>query len=111
MDGKRTFLALKQANDIYFGRDLYFGRAMPCVERWFGDGFSLRLGAEGTLFWMDGALRYGWGGTTGSTFRLGAYDVDVNFTFRMRPARTLKDVIIPEAVAFVTLSRSGLFVK
>jgi len=111
LDGKRTFLALKQANDIYFGRDLYFGRAMPCVERWFGDGFSLRLGAEGTLFWMDGALRYGWGGTTGSTFRLGAYDVDVNFTFRMRPARTLKDVIIPEAVAFVTLSRSGLFVK
>lgn len=111
LNEKRTFLALKQANDIYLDRDLYYGRAMPCLEQWFGDGFTLRVGAEGTLFALDGDTSYGWGGTAGLTARFAGLDLDANFTYRMRPSRTLADTVIPEGVVFVTVSKSGLFRK
>ena len=111
LNDKRTFVAVKQVNDIYLDRDLYYGRAMPCLEQWFGDGFSLRVGAEGTLFALDGDTSFGWGGTAGLTARFADLDVDANFTFRMRPSRLLADTVMPEGVLFVTVSKSGLFRK
>ncbi|MFA6505675.1 MAG: hypothetical protein WCT14_06245 [Treponemataceae bacterium] len=111
LNEKATFLALKQANDVYFDRRLYAGRIMPCFEQWFGGFLGLRIGAEGTLFVRDGTLDLGWGGTAGFTLRFFGWNVDGNFTFRMRPSRNLVDTIIPEAVYFFTVSRNGIFVK
>jgi hypothetical protein len=107
-NGQRTFLALKQANDIYFDRDLYYGRIMPCFEQWFMDRFSLRAGIEGTLFARNGGIDFGWGGTAGATVRVWKLDIDANYTLRMRPSRTLDEVIIPESVFFITVAMNGL---
>ncbi len=108
LNKKTTFLALKQANDFYLDRDLYYGRAMPCVEQWFFDLFSLRAGAEGTMFARDGGIALGWGATGGATLRIWKFDIDANYTFRQRPARTLDETVIPESVLFFTVSLNGL---
>lgn len=103
-----TFLALKQANDIYFDRDLYYGRLMPCVEQWFFDLFSIRFGAEGAVIFKNRVLNYGWGGTAGVTLKIWKFALDVNYTFRQRPSRSLAAITIPESVFFVTLSAKDL---
>ena len=108
LGGKKTFIALKQANDIYVDRSMYYGRAMPSLEQWFGDAFAVRAGAEGTLFSRDGSMVLGWGATGGLTLRLFGFDLDANYTFRLRPSRTLADTLIPESVLFFTLTRNGI---
>ncbi len=107
-NGQKTFLALKQANDIYLDRDLYYGRVMPCVEQWFLGLFSIRLGAEGSIVARDGATEMGWGATAGATVKLWRLELDVNYTLRQRPSRTLAGVTVPEYVLFVTVSSDGL---
>jgi hypothetical protein len=107
-NGQKTFLALKQANDIYFDRDLYYGRMMPCVEQWFRDLFSLRLGAEGSIVYRDDQVELGWGATAGVTVKVWKLELDANYTLRQRPSRTLAGVTLSEYVFFVTLSADGL---
>lgn len=107
-NGQKTFIALKQANDIYLDRDLYYGRLMPCVEQWFFGLFSLRVGAEGSIVARGGATELGWGATAGLTAKLWKLELDVNYTLRQRPSRTLAGVTIPEYVFFATLSGDGL---
>ena len=107
-NGQKTFLALKQANDIYFDRDLYYGRLMPCVEQWFFNLFSIRLGAEGSIVARDGATELGWGATAGATVKFWKFELDANYTLRQRPSRTLAGVTISEYVFFITVSADGL---
>jgi len=107
-DGQKTFLALKQANDIYLDRDLYYGRLMPCVERWFWNLFSLRLGAEGSVVARGGSTELGWGATAGASVKIWKFVLDANYTLRQRPSRTLPGVTITEYVLFVTLSADGI---
>jgi TolB-like protein len=111
LNNKKTFLALKQLNDLYFDRNMYYCRVMPCFEQWFNDAFSLRLGAEGSLVALDGGSRYGYGGTAGLTVRTGRWDIDGNFTYRLRPSRVLNDTIVHEAVIFVTFTKNGVSKK
>jgi len=108
---RKTILALKQANDIYLDRILYYGRIMPVMEHRFTNSLSLRAGVEGSLFALENEIFNGYGATLGSTIKVFDYDIDLNFTFRMRPSRTLEDTIIPEGVAFITISKQGLFFK
>jgi len=107
-NGQKTFLALKQANDIYFDRDLYYGRLMPCIEQWFFNLFSVRLGVEGSIVARDGATELGWGATAGATVKVWKLEFDANYTLRQRPSRTLAGVTIPEYVFFITVSADGL---
>ncbi len=108
LNDQTTFLALKQANDIYLDRYLYYGRIMPCFEQWFFDLFSVRVGAEGALVAKDGGVSFGWGGTAGLTFKVWKIEVDANYTFRQRPSRSLADVMIPESIVFATVSLNDL---
>jgi len=108
LNGGRLFLALKQANDIYLDRSLYYGRVMPMAEWWLASFMSIRGGVEGSIVSRDGAAGYGLGGTAGLSVRFWKLELDANYTFRERPARTLADVIVPESVLFVTLSMNGL---
>ncbi|HUW68609.1 MAG TPA: hypothetical protein VMX33_00115 [bacterium] len=101
-------LALKQANDIYTERDLYYGRATPMVEIWPLPYLALRAGGEGSLIMRDGAQAFGWGATGGLSFKIWKATVDLNYTFRQRPARTLAEIVIPESIFFVTVSMDGL---
>lgn len=105
-----VLLALKQANDIYTERDLYYGRATPMVEIWPLPYIALRAGGEGSLIMRDGDRAFGWGATGGLSFKIWKATVDLNYTFRQRPARTLADVVIPESIFFVTVSMDGLLV-
>lgn len=111
LNQQKTFFAVKQMNDIYFDRELYYGRIMPVVEHWFTNFFSLRAGIEGTLINLDGTALAGYGGTAGVTVKLWGINLDLNYTFRMKPSRNLEETIVPEGVVFVTISKSGLFFK
>ncbi|MBL8966526.1 MAG: hypothetical protein JNG85_05900 [Spirochaetaceae bacterium] len=107
-NGQKTFLALKQVNDIYLDRDLYYGRLMPCVEQWFFDLFSLRLGAEGSIVARGGVTELGWGATAGATVKVWKFELDANYTLRLRPSRSLPGVTVPEYVFFLTFSANDL---
>lgn len=107
-NGQKTFLALKQANDIYFDRDLYYGRVMPCVEQWFWNLFALRVGAEGSVVLRGGASELGWGATAGATIKIWKFELDASYTLRQKPSRTLAGVTVSEYVFFVTGSASDL---
>jgi hypothetical protein len=107
-DNQKTFLALKQVNDLYLDRDLYYGRIMPCVERWFSDLFSLRAGFEGTVINRDGDPSFGWGATAGATVKLWRFDLDLNYTYRRRPSYSMEDIVVPEGVLFITVTMNGL---
>ena len=103
-----VLLALKQANDIYIDRDLYYGRATPMAEIWLLPSLAVRAGGEGSMIMRDGAQAFGWGATGGLSFKIWKATVDLNYTFRQRPARTLAEVVIPESIFFVTVSMDGL---
>lgn len=101
-------LALKQANDIYVDRDLYYGRATPMFEIWPLRFLALRAGAEGSLIMRDGVKAIGWGAAGGLSFKVWKATVDLNYTFRQRPARTLPEIVVPESIFFFTVSMDGL---
>jgi TolB-like protein len=104
-------LAVKQANDIYADRDLYYGRATPMAEIWLLPSLAVRAGGEGSLIIRDGVKAFGWGATGGLSIKVRAVMVDLNYTFRQRPARTLAEIVIPESIFFVTVSMDGLLRK
>ncbi len=45
-NNQTTFLALKQLNDVYYDRSLYYGRLMPCAKQWFFNRLAVRAGEE-----------------------------------------------------------------
>ncbi|MFA6508664.1 MAG: hypothetical protein WCT14_21370, partial [Treponemataceae bacterium] len=108
LNGKRTFIALKQSNDIYLDRNLYYGRVTPTVEQWLFGFLALRLGGEGSVVLRNGSSIFGWGATGGLSVKVWRITVDANYTFRMRPSRALDAVIVPESVMFITVSMNGL---
>lgn len=107
-DGQKTFIALKQVNDLYLDRAFYYGRIMPCMERWFSDRFSLRAGCEGTVIYRDGDPSIGWGATAGATVKLWRLDLDLNYTYRRRPSYSMEDIVVPEGVFFITVTMNGI---
>jgi len=108
---KTTIIGIKQVNDIYLDRDFYYGRLMPCVEQWFFNRFSVRAGIEGTLIVRDSGKKLGWGGTAGLSIRIWRFDLDINYTYRERPAFSIEEIIVPESVIFMTLTANGLLKK
>ena len=106
--GGKAFIALKQLNDIFPDRATWYGRLMPAAELWLFDLVGLRAGVEGSVVLRDGSTEFGWGATGGLSLRVWKLEADVNYTFRMRPSRSLVDVVVPESVLFFTLSASDL---
>ncbi len=106
--GGRLFLALKQVNDLFFDRDEYYLRAMPTVEFWPFGFAALRLGAEGSTVIRAGDTALGWGATAGLSLKVWKLSLDLNYTLRQRPSRSLADVVVPESLFFVTLSAAGV---
>lgn len=106
--GGKAFVALKQVNDLFPDRSTWYGRLMPAAEVWLFDLVALRAGVEGSVVLRDGTPEFGWGATGGLSVRIWKFEGDVNYTFRMRPSRSLVDVVIPESVLFFTVSASDL---
>lgn len=106
--GGRLFLALKQVNDLFPDRGNYYVRAMPTVEYWPFEFAALRLGAEGSAVIRPDDTAFGWGATAGLSFKVWKLSLDLNYTLRQRPSRSLAEVVVPESLFFVTVSADGL---
>ncbi|MEK6793266.1 MAG: hypothetical protein AABZ39_00705 [Spirochaetota bacterium] len=116
LNEKRTFIVGKQMNEIYYDHGMYMGKLMPAIEHWLFDWLSVRAGIEGTMIIFSGKPPvYGLGGLAGITPRIklgnANLDIDINYTYRQRPSRAVKDLVVNEHLAFVTFSLSGLFVN
>ncbi len=107
--GGRTFFAIKQVNDLFLDRHIYYVRAMPMLETWFGNNIGIRLGAEGSAVINNEKFNPGWGGTVGISIKLNKYTLDANYTLRQRPSRSLDYLIVPESLLYISLSKNGLF--
>jgi len=106
-----TSLALKQVNDLFLDRDVYYIRLMPMTETWLAHFLGFRIGIEGSAVIRSGALIPGWGGVAGMSFKIGQFAIDANYTLRQRPSRSLPDIVVPESILYLTIGRNGLFKK
>ena len=112
-DGKRSFFILKQIDSISYDKALYFATLMPSFERFLGQNFSLRAGAEGSLLYNAGKITPGYGALGGMTLRFPTIglDIDLNATYRMRPSRILPGALYPDFLILMNASWSGVFKK
>ena len=111
LGGGKTSLALKQVNDLYLDRDVYYVRLMPMAETWLANFLGFRLGIEGSTVIRSGTILPGWGGTGGISLKFWKFTLDANYTLRQRPSRSLPDIVVPESILYLTVTTNGLFRK
>jgi hypothetical protein len=107
--GGTTSIAMKQVNDLFLDRNLYYLRLIPMAETWFAPFLGLRLGIEGSTVIRNDEFLPGWGGTCGLSFKFWKLTLDANYTLRQRPSRSLPDIVVPESILYITLTANGLF--
>ncbi len=111
LGGGGTSIALKQVNNIYLDRNMYYLEIMPMAETWFAPFLGLRLGIEGSAVIRNDEFIPGWGGTCGLSVKFWNFTMDANYTLRQRPSRSLPDIVVPESILYITLTANGLFKK
>jgi TolB-like protein len=113
-NNKRTYVVIKQYNNIYTDRSYFVGGLMPAVEHWLFKSVSVRGGLDYTATFGDTSTS-AVGFIAGATYKfklLGRdVDFDFNYTKRNRASRMLEGLLIPEDITFLTLSVSGLLSK
>jgi len=109
----RTFVSLKQLNDLCLDRVYYYGRLLPAIEHFFTGWFAARAGLEGSLAVLNESTRWGYGLLAGTTFRILRWhcDLDLNLTYRMRPSRVVEELLYPDFITSVSLSFSDVFLS
>ncbi len=107
---KKLFVILKQLNDICFDRPYYYGRIVPAAEYFFADWISVRLGVEASYVHLNASDNIGYGAMGGLTLRIGKADLDLNFSYRLRPSRWLENIMFPEGVFTLALSLNDQFI-
>lgn len=110
---RKTFFVVKQLNDIYLEMGNYYGRLMPALEHWLLDWLSFRIGAEGSLTYLDEKMDFGFGGTGGLSLRIPDWglDLDVNLTYRRRPSRIVPGEILQEIIPLVIITKTNTFIS
>jgi TolB-like protein len=110
LNGKHTFVIVKEMNDIALDRPYYFGRLLPAVEQFFSDWFSLRLGMEGSFMILNGTPGIGYGAVLGTTIRVIPWgmDFDLNFSYRFRPSYVIAVLLYPDFGILFTISKNDL---
>jgi TolB-like protein len=113
LDRKRSFIIVKQLNDISYDRVYYYGRLIPAFEHFVADWFSYRIGAEGAFALLNKSPQFGYGIIGGLTYRIidWGMDIDVNLSYRMRPSRTVEGFMYPDFMGTLLLSFNDLFVS
>jgi hypothetical protein len=109
-ENNRSFLVIKQVNDIYIERGDYFIRVLPLAEHYLTQWISLRGGIEGSLASLSNEVKTGFGFVGGITLRLPAYglDFDVNLTYRHRPSRLAAGYLYQTLPLVISVSKEGL---
>jgi TolB-like protein len=110
LNEKRTFVVIKQINDIALDRPYYFGRLLGAFEQFFGNSLSLRLGLEGSFMLLEYTPGFGYGAVVGTTFRIipQGIDFDVNLSYRMRPSYVIAGLQYPDFMLLFTVSWSNV---
>ena len=113
VNDRRTFLVMKQLNDIYFDVGNYAGSILPAVEHWLGNDFGVRIGVEGSLSVLEGETGVGAGAIGGVTIRFGRdlWAFDLNGSYRRRPSRMFPGQIVTEWLGSASLTRNRVFVS
>jgi len=109
----RTFIVLKQINEVAWDRPFYFGRLLPATEHFISDRFSMRAGIEASYAFLNGTKKFGFGALVGTTLRSirRKIDLDFNVSYRMRPSRAVEGLLYPDFGFLWTISRNGLFLS
>jgi TolB-like protein len=112
LNQRRTFVILKQLNDVFLETGAYYGRLMPAVEHWVLPWLAARAGAEAAVMKLGEELRPGFGGTGGVSFRIGrkGWEADLSVTYRRRPSRFIDGEYVDEVIPFITVSKSKSFI-
>ena len=113
LNERKSFLIIKQLNDIHLETGSFYGRLVPAFEHWPLEWLSVRVGVEGAAMKLLDKINWGLGGTGGFTIRLSRWrvDIDGNVTYRRRPSRVLDGEFLDEIVAFITVSKNRLFIE
>lgn len=112
-ENNRSFLIVKQVNDIYIERGDFFIRVLPLAEHYLTQWISLRGGIEGSLASLSNELKMGFGLVGGITLRLPKYglDFDVNLTYRQRPSRLAAEYLYDTLPLVISISKEGLLFR
>jgi len=113
LNQKRTFIILKQLNDVAVDRVYYYGRILPAIEHYFVDWFSARAALEGSLSLLNESTRFGYAFLGGVSFRIikRSLDIDLNFSYRVRPSRVVEGEMVTDPVVLFNMSWNDLWVS
>jgi TolB-like protein len=118
LNEKRTYLVLKQTNEVSLDRPGYVGRLIPAVEHWVLPWAAVRLALEGNFTYLTGTsevatISPGLGASGGFTLRVRPWglDVDLNLIYRQRPSKVVPGVFIGEFFPVIGISRQSNFVR
>jgi len=112
LNQKRTFVIVKQLNDVALDRVYYYGRVLPAIEHYFLDWLSVRAALEGSLSRLNESTRLGYailGGVSLRSITLGM-DFDLNFSHRVRPSRVAEEVMVTDPIVLINLSWNDLWI-
>ncbi len=110
---KKTFIVVKQINDVSLERKYYYGRLLPAVEHFPVDWLSVRAGVEGSYSVLGSSGNTGLGALGGLTFRFAriGLDIDLNFTYRKRPSRVIEDVMYEDYIILLAGTLSDKYLS
>jgi hypothetical protein len=113
MNEKKTFVILKELNDIKYDITAFYGRLIPAVEHWLTDWLSVRAGVEGALIMLGSDVKFGIGGTAGISLRVidWGLDFDLNLTYRKRPSRFIDGEILDEFIPLISITKNKTFMS
>jgi len=111
MNSRKTFVVIKQINDLALDRKFYNGRILPAVEHFPVNWLSVRTGIEGAYAVLGDSNSFGFGTMGGLTFRFIkiGLDIDFNFTYRKRPSRVVQNIMYEDYIFLISGTLSDKF--
>jgi len=113
LNEKRTFLTLKNINNLGFDQNQYNIRLLPAAEHFFSTAFSIRGGLEGALLLNAGFPQFGYGILGGLTYRFlkSGIEIDFNLTHRQQPSRSVEGFMFPNTLFLFNVTFNNVFLS
>ncbi len=113
LNDRRTFLLVKQINNVCFDRTYYYATIMPAVEHFLTDWVSFRGGIEGSFSILNDSAQIGYGILGGFTLRYPKWglECDFNVTYRLRPSRAVEELLYKDLVILMNITLNDVFIS